>query len=367
MKRLILAAAMASTVVVSVANAQSNVQLYGLLDTGVEYLTHATPQGGTLVRVPTNTATLPSRWGMRGTEDLGNGLQALWTLESGFALSNGTSAQGGRLFGRQSFVGLGGKWGTITIGRQYGMTYLSLLDSDVIGPAIYSMGSYDSFIPNPRNDNSLAYKGVFNGLTVGAEYSTGRDSTSCAGQTAGNFLACREISAMLKYNAAKWGAAVAFDEQRGGAGSAPATIAPTASYAMARASSRDRRLVANGYFVLGPVKVGGGWIGRWIHSDVTSVSSNLFYLGASYAVSVPLQVDAQVVYYNSKDANVHSIMYVARATYSLSKRTAVYAQTGFLTNGAQSNFSVSGATVVPASPAMGGNQLGVMLGVRHTF
>lgn len=60
-------------------------------------------------------------------------------------------------------------------------------------------------------------------------------------------------------------------------------------------------------------------------------------------------------------------MYVARATYSLSKRTAVYAQTGFLTNGAQSNFSVSGATVVPASPAMGGNQLGVMLGVRHTF
>ena len=132
MKRLILAAAMASTVVVSVANAQSNVQLYGLLDTGVEYLTHATPQGGTLVRVPTNTATLPSRWGMRGTEDLGNGLQALWTLESGFALNNGTSAQGGRLFGRQSFVGLGGKWGTITIGRQYGMTYLSLLDSDVI-------------------------------------------------------------------------------------------------------------------------------------------------------------------------------------------------------------------------------------------
>ncbi|CAH0447293.1 hypothetical protein LMG10661_03359 [Ralstonia syzygii subsp. syzygii] len=100
------------------AGAQS-VTLYGLVDTGIEYVSHANSSGNGLVRMPSITGTLPSRWGLRGAEDLGGGIQAVFTLESGFNTDTGTSGQGGRLFGRQAWVGLAGGYGTLTLGRQY--------------------------------------------------------------------------------------------------------------------------------------------------------------------------------------------------------------------------------------------------------
>jgi predicted porin len=42
-----------------------------------------------------------SRWGVFGTEDLGGGLKAVFRLESGFDVNNGSMSQGSRLFGRQ--------------------------------------------------------------------------------------------------------------------------------------------------------------------------------------------------------------------------------------------------------------------------
>src|SRR5450631_1484230 len=93
-----------------VAQAQ-NVQLYGVVDTAVEYITHVGPGGDRLIRMPSlSGGQLPSRWGLRGSEDLGGGLHAVFLLESGIAPDTGQLLQGGRLFGRQSFVGLGGDW-----------------------------------------------------------------------------------------------------------------------------------------------------------------------------------------------------------------------------------------------------------------
>ena len=61
-----------------------------------------------------------SRWGLRGAEDLGGGLKAIFTLENGFSIMNGTNGQGGREFGRQAFVGLSSdQFGAVTLGRQY--------------------------------------------------------------------------------------------------------------------------------------------------------------------------------------------------------------------------------------------------------
>ena len=87
------------------AQAQS-VNLYGVLDAGIESVSNVEPAGGRITRMPSNTGILPSRVGMRGKEDLGAGLSAIYTLEMGFAPDTGASGQGGRLFGRQSFVGL---------------------------------------------------------------------------------------------------------------------------------------------------------------------------------------------------------------------------------------------------------------------
>lgn len=69
-----------------VAAAQS-VTLYGVVDTGIEYVSNVGTAKDGLVRMPNLTGTVPSRWGVRGTEDLGGGLQSLFVLESGFALT----------------------------------------------------------------------------------------------------------------------------------------------------------------------------------------------------------------------------------------------------------------------------------------
>ncbi|MDV6321434.1 porin, partial [Chromohalobacter sp. HP20-39] len=70
------------------AVAQS-ITLYGLVDTGVEYVNNVGATKSGLVRMPNLTGTVPSRWGMRGKEDLGGGVSALFNLQAGFNPSNG--------------------------------------------------------------------------------------------------------------------------------------------------------------------------------------------------------------------------------------------------------------------------------------
>ena len=83
-----------------------------MVDAGIESASHVASVGQ-LNRMPSNTGILPSRLGLRGKEDLGAGLSAIYTLEMGFALDTGASGQGGRLLGRQSTVGLSGDWGAV--------------------------------------------------------------------------------------------------------------------------------------------------------------------------------------------------------------------------------------------------------------
>ncbi|CAE6843791.1 porin [Paraburkholderia domus] len=99
------------------AHAQSSVTLFGIVDAGFTYTNN---NGGHSSWQMTSSNEQSTRWGLRGVEDLGSGLKAIFQLESGFSLVNGTAAQGGRLFGRQAWVGLSSdKYGTLTLGRQY--------------------------------------------------------------------------------------------------------------------------------------------------------------------------------------------------------------------------------------------------------
>ncbi|MCA3188107.1 MAG: porin, partial [Cupriavidus sp.] len=79
------------------ASAQS-VTMYGVVDTGVEFVNNVGAAGNSVVRMNTLTGTVPSRWGLRGTEDLGGGLKSVFVLEGGFAPDSGNANQGGRLF-----------------------------------------------------------------------------------------------------------------------------------------------------------------------------------------------------------------------------------------------------------------------------
>ncbi|TCK88076.1 porin [Paraburkholderia sp. BL9I2N2] len=100
----------------------SMVTIYGLIDQGFEYVNNvAKGKSATTNVFRTGDGTATSYFGIRGSEDLGGGTKAIFDLQGGFMPSNGTSRQGGRLFGRQSYVGLDGKFGRLTFGRQYTM------------------------------------------------------------------------------------------------------------------------------------------------------------------------------------------------------------------------------------------------------
>ncbi|TCG00615.1 hypothetical protein BZM26_12335 [Paraburkholderia strydomiana] len=359
------------------AFAQSSVTLYGVLDTGVEYVSHANAAGGYVVRMPGITGELPSRWGMRGSEDLGSGLKASFVLESGFNLRGGDSGQGGRLFGRQAWVGLEGPWGALSFGRQYTMTYWAISDADILGPDIYGIGALDAYIPNARSDNTIVYKGKFRGVTIGASWSFGRDSTgtgnspgqgTCAGQVPGDVNQCRQWSAMLKYDGTYFGVATAYDEQRGGTNAAASFFDGVVPFKTSSSGDKDARLQANGYVNVAGVKLGAGWLGRRVESDAPGgdVHSDLFFVGAQYYVTPAFALDGEAYRVLVEQHNARATMASMRATYFLSKRTTVYGNVAYLWNSAHARYSVS-AGGGGTTPAPGVGQLGAIVGMRHTF
>lgn len=345
--------------------AAQSVTLYGVVDTGVEYVNHIGTASDSVTRMPGLTGTVPSRWGLRGSEDLGQGIKAVFALESGFGPDTGVSNQGGRLFGRQAYVGLAGKWGQIALGRQYTMTFWANLEADMLGPNTFGSASLDSYMANARADNAIAYKGTFGGFTVGATYSFGRDSvnagpspagTNCAGENPADARACREWSALLQYDAKSWVVNAAYDSLRGG---------PGAFAGLTNSGLRDDRLSLNGYALLGAAKLGLGLVRRDNRASSTP-RSDLWYGGVSYAVTPAFSVDAEVFNLRYHDSSNKAWLYAARATYAFSKRSSVYATAGFINNGGQLALSVSNGQP-GANPAPGASQLGAMVGIKHVF
>jgi predicted porin len=360
------------------ASAQSSVTLYGIIDTGIEYVSHANAAGDKLFRMPAVTGELPSRWGLRGVEDLGGGYSAVFTLESGFNVRDGSLGQGGRLFGRQAFVGVKGPYGTVAFGRQYTMTYLALMGADIIGPDIYGLGSLDAYVPNARADNAVTYIGAYKGVTLGAGYSFGRDAGgtgnspgqgTCTGSVPGHATECRDWSVMLKYDAQYFGVAASYEEERGGATAAANFFDGVAPTPLINAADKDVRTHVSAYAQYAGAKLGLGWLGRRVVTEspaLPDVRSDLFFVGASYFVTPAFLVDGEVYRIVNSDHDSRATMGTLRTTYLLSKRTAVYAQASYLANSARARYSVSGGGG-GTTPAAGVGQTGAMVGVRHMF
>jgi predicted porin len=363
MKQVIFGAcALLGTMAASTATAQSSVTVYGLLDSGLVYTTNINAAGDSITKVPSLTGTFPSRIGFRGAEDLGNGLQAVFTLETGLALDTGVMGQGNRLFGRQASIGLKGAWGTLTLGRQVNMTYLAGMKADVLGPNLFAIGSIDPYLPNARSDNAIGYMGNFNEFAVGATYSLGRDAsaaggpaaTGCAGEVAGNAKACRQMTALLGYDNKRFGATASYDILYGNVGAAGG---------LTSSDNSDRRTTLNLYAMLGKAKLGGGVIDRETKAVTGVTKSDLYYLGASYPATAMVTVDGQVAYRDIKNSDNDVTMLAVRATYALSKRTAVYAALGRMDNDGSSAVALdAGGTV-----GVGKTQNGLMAGMRHSF
>jgi len=356
-----------------------NVTIYGIVDTGVEYISHANATGGAVMRIPSNTGELPSRLGFKGEEALGGGYKAMFTLETGISVDTGSLGQGNRMFGRQAFVGIDGPAGAVTLGRQYSMLYRAIFDADLLGPNIYGIASLDSWIASARVDNAVAYQNRFGPVTVGALYSFGRDASpsgsntpasgTCSGEVAGNSQACREWSAMLKYDVAGGGAAIGYDRQNGGSTDTAANffngVVPVS---MIGSGNRDTRLMLDGYLRYGDLTVGAVWLNRKVESSVATmpgITSNQYVLQAAYRATTALTIDGLVQRIVNRDEDTRATMEAVRATYSLSKRTALYAQAAFLQNSTKAAYAVSGGG--SSTPGKGMSQVATMLGVRHSF
>lgn len=166
----------AFTMSASCAFAQSSVTLYGLVDTAIRYQTNAGPDGKDLIGMTVGPET-HSRWGLRGSEDLGGGLSAIFRLENGFELGDGKLHVANTLFSRQAYVGLSnGRYGTLTFGNQYAPLYDTM--GDVFNPM--TVGDYwqDSWAYNGIGNyltvpNSVKYAFTYNGFSVDAIYGFG--------------------------------------------------------------------------------------------------------------------------------------------------------------------------------------------------
>jgi predicted porin len=183
------------------AHAESAVTLYGFLYSGLRYVNNS---GGDSV---TGLATGPSRWGIKGNEDLGEGRSAVFNLESGLDISTGTSRQGGRLFGRQAFVGLSDvKAGTLTLGRQYDMVASFIAPYAATGKwngYMAHVGDNDNLNFQFRLNNSVKYLSpVVGGFQAGGVYSFGE----AVGSTKQNSAS----SAGLKFKEGNFSAAASY-------------------------------------------------------------------------------------------------------------------------------------------------------------
>ncbi|HTI16871.1 MAG TPA: porin [Trinickia sp.] len=172
------------------AHAQSSVTLYGLIDAGVAYTNSVkTPTGGASEFQMASGLVSTSRWGLRGSEDLGGGLHAVFQLENGFMVNNGTFKNGGDEFGRQAWVGLSSdKFGTLTMGRQYDFTVdyvqaLSATGSGWGGNLAAHPFDNDNMDNDQRLNNSVKFSSAtYAGFQVGAMYAFSND----AGQFSNN-------------------------------------------------------------------------------------------------------------------------------------------------------------------------------------
>ncbi|MCA3182474.1 MAG: porin, partial [Cupriavidus sp.] len=197
------------------AFAQTSVTLYGVADVGVEYANHLGAGDNSTVRMQSGNLS-GSRWGLRGSEDLGGGLRAVFTLESGFSVDDGRSTQNNRLFGRQAWIGLSNAYGTLSLGRHTTAMYDFGVQYDPMGISTrYSIGAQDGAFQS-RADNSIKYAGKFGPVSAKLIYSAGADGTSGVnGEVPGNYKVGREFGGSLAYESGPLAIAVVYDEVNG--------------------------------------------------------------------------------------------------------------------------------------------------------
>ncbi|MGS0891983.1 porin [Burkholderia stagnalis] len=158
-------------------HAQSSVTLFGRIGGGVRWVNGMT--GGSQIGF-NNNIIAGNEFGIRGREDLGGGLKALFVLDGAFSSGTGAVKTAGTLFSQAAYVGLTGAFGRVTLGRQFNAAEDLGIALDPLGgrgqslavePGVLFDGN--PFTLDSRFNNTIKYLGQAGGLRVGASYSPG--------------------------------------------------------------------------------------------------------------------------------------------------------------------------------------------------
>ncbi|KVL22275.1 porin [Burkholderia cepacia] len=377
-KTLIVAAAAASFA--TVAHAQSSVTLYGVLDAGITYTSNV----GTAVNAAGQSVNGKSRWamgsgidqsrfGLRGSEDLGGGLKAIFTLESGFGIGDGKLGNNGGMFNRQAFVGLSSQYGTVTLGKQYDAA------QDFLAP-LTATGSWGgTYFAHPLNLDRLSTTGDvasnntikftsanYAGLQFGGTYSFSNNT---------NFGNNRAYSAGAAYQFQGLKLAAAYSQANlgdgtNGSGATSSAIGGVAS------QGRVRTYGAAAGYAFGPAQVGAAWTQARLDNNAVgnlgSVRTDNYEVNAKYNLTPALGLGAAYTYTNAKinNGSTHWNQFGLQADYALSKRTDVYAQAVYqraAKNGIGASIYNGDAISSNNLPSSSINQTAATVGLRHRF
>lgn len=298
-KSLIALAVLAS--VAGVAQAQSSVQLYGIVDLWFgssknhPSLNVGDPAGKSRTQL-TSGGVSGSRWGMKGSEDLGGGLKANFLLESGFDADTGVATKPG--FQRQAYVGLSGGFGEVKLGNVYtayddisGAT-TPVFDSTLSPTAVFASTGYNS---NPKNNIYYASP-VMGGLSGAVSYSLDENVAASTGVTAFH----------LKYEGGPVFAGFAYQTEGVAVGSDTKFTRINGSYDLGMAK------LLGAYGKVDAAGTAGDFTEYTIGADIPLGSSMVASVG--YANSNPKAAGAE-----------NNTAYSAAVAYVLSKRTTAYA------------------------------------------
>lgn len=341
----------------------SNITFYGKLDVAFDTVRFSSAPGKASSKANYVSNDI-SYWGLRGSEDLGDGTRAYFKLESGFNADTGTSSGGNQLFDREALVGYGGKWGALQVGSQWSPSLFVQARSDPFGRnengngitlTQQIPGNLRGFVGQLPLNNSVQYLSpAMEGVSVRVLHSL--SERAAAPRDLGEFT-----GASIDY--AKGGplyVGLSYEVQK--------LAGPVAGTVL---SNKTAALGASYAFV--PVKL----FGYLMHNTLTNNRNvNAQLVGAS----VPLGLaDIKASYARRKiddtaggKTNIFSLGYF----YNLSKRTQVYTSVARLDNGAATNFGVwpSDKTYAPpvsaggaGLPVAGQNITSLEVGFRHFF
>ncbi|NML32303.1 porin [Paraburkholderia antibiotica] len=361
MRKLTIAASVAMAGAEEV-QAQNNVTLYGILSNGITFISNQGGQSNVRLDSGINQA---NRFGLRGTEELGGGLRAIFNLESVFNLSTGVAGNGGALFGRRAYAGIASeRFGTVTLGRDFDFIsdFISLYTNVVQFAPSYSFHlayDVDRLAGEPVN-NMIKYRSPSKGgLVIGGMYGF----SNVAGSFGGAPGKPRVLSAGFKFQPrqdAPYSFAGAYTKVDGARGSFALSALDANSIATAAVGGRVS---------LGSVSLNG----VYTYTNATSVTgaalvTQVYETGLSYEFSPFLNTGTGYAYIDQRTGKFRIVS--AALGYRLTKRTDVYLfgtwQHALAGAGPVGNFLV----VTPGTAngySSSGNQLAVQAGIRQVF